>query len=68
MRAQDKLRRSAMLSMTEMDTPFKTTHTAKIFKNSANVQLRGTTYDARHLDSFLGGDFGEKSVQVGGDS
>lgn len=50
--------------MTEDDTPFKASTTQKIFKNAPNVSLRGATYDARHLDSFLGSGFGEKSVQV----
>lgn len=50
--------------MTEEDTPFKATKTQMIFKNAANVSLRGHTYDAFHLDKFLGSDFGEKSIQV----
>lgn len=50
--------------MTEEDTPFKATTTQKIFKNAPNVSLRGATYDAKHLDSFLGSGFGEKSLQV----
>jgi hypothetical protein len=37
------------------------TRTQKIFKNVANLSLRGATYDARHLDSFLGSDYGDKS-------
>lgn len=53
--------------MTESDTPFKPNHTQRVFKNAANVQLHGTTYDARHLDSFLGSNFGDKSIQVGHD-
>lgn len=52
------------MKMTEEDTPFKASTTQKIFKNAPNVSLRGATYDAKHLDSFLGSGFGEKSIQV----
>ena len=64
MRIQEKLKRHALATMTEKDTPFRPTHTQKVFKNAANVQLRGTTYDARHMDKFLESGFGEKSVQM----
>lgn len=50
--------------MTEADTPFKASTTQKIFHNAANVSLRGHTYDATHLDKFLGSNFGERSLQV----
>ena len=53
--------------MTENDTPFKPNHTQRVFKNAANVQLHGSTYDAKHLDSFLGSGYGEKSIQVAND-
>jgi hypothetical protein len=33
-----------------------------IFQNSANLQLRGNTYDANHLDKFLDSGYGEKSL------
>lgn len=52
------------MNMTEKDTPFKPSTTQKIFKNAANVQLRGSTYDAKHLDKFLGSGFGDKSLQL----
>ena len=55
--------------MTEEDTPFKPTRTETIFKNAANVSLRGHTYDATHMDKFLGSGYGDKSVQhAGGNS
>ena len=38
------------------------TKTETIFKNSANLQLRGNTYDASHLDRFLSSNYGEKSL------
>ena len=62
MRLQDHLKRTALNSMTEDDTPFKPSRTQTIFKNTANVSLRGNTYDAKHLDKFLGSNFGEKSI------
>jgi len=50
--------------MTEDDTPFKPNKTQQIFKNTANVTLRGSTFDATHMDKFLGSGFGEKSIQI----
>jgi hypothetical protein len=38
------------------------TKTEKIFQNTANLQLRGSTYDATHMDKFLGSGYGEKSL------
>ena len=38
------------------------TKTETIFKNSANLQLRGNTYDASHLDRFLSSNYGERSL------
>lgn len=64
MRHIEAQKRQALMNMTEDDTPFKATTTQKIFKNAPNVSLRGATYDAKHLDNFLGSGFGEKSVQV----
>ena len=64
MRVQDKLKRQALSAMTEEDTPFKPTVSQRIFKNAANVQLRGQTYDARHMDKFLDSNFGERSIQL----
>ena len=64
MRHQEAQKRAALMNMTEDDTPFKPSTTQKIFKNAPNVSLRGATYDAKHLDSFLGSGFGEKSLQV----
>jgi hypothetical protein len=54
------------MSMTDKDTPFKPSTTQKIFHNAANVSLRGSTYDALHLDKFLGSNFGERSIQIDG--
>jgi len=50
--------------MTEDDTPFKLSKTQTIFKNAANVSLRGNTFDATHLDKFLRSGYGEQSVQL----
>jgi len=46
--------------MTEKDSPFVETKTKRIFKDSANVNLRGSTFDALHLDSFIASDYGDK--------
>lgn len=51
-------------SLTEKDTPFRETTASKLFKNTANLSLRGNTYDARHLDRFLQSSYGEKSTQL----
>jgi hypothetical protein len=32
------------------------------------VTLRGTTYDATHLDKFLSSGFGERSISIGADA
>lgn len=53
------------MAMTEDDTPFRPTRTQTIFKNAANVTLRGNTYDAKHMDKFINSSFGEKSIQMG---
>lgn len=65
MRLQDHQKRMALMNMTEDETPFKPSRTQIIFKNAANVSLRGHTYDAKHLDKFLNSGFGERSLQVG---
>jgi len=36
---------------------------SKMFKEVANVKLRGATFDAKHLDSFLKSEYGEKAEQ-----
>ena len=38
------------------------TRTQEIFQNTANLSLRGNTYDAKHLDQFLTSAYGEKSL------
>ena len=50
------------MRMTEDETPFRPTKTQQIFKNAANVTLRGNTYDATHMDKFLNSGFGERSI------
>jgi hypothetical protein len=51
--------------MCDDDTPFKNTRTQTIFKNAANVTLRGSTFDATHMDKFLGSGFGERQLTSG---
>ena len=46
--------------MTEKDSRFVETKTKRIFKDSPNVNLRGSTFDALHLDSFIASDYGDK--------
>jgi len=48
--------------MQETDTPFRPTKTQTVFKNTANLSLRGSTYDAGHLDKFLHSQFGETRI------
>ena len=43
-----------MATLNEKNSPFRETHTSKVFKNTANLSLRGNTYDATHMDKFLG--------------
>ena len=59
---QSKQKRTALSMLKEHETPFRATKTQTLFKNAANLSLRGSTYDAKHLDRFLGSDFGEKSI------
>jgi hypothetical protein len=56
-----KLKRDAINTLNETNSPFVDTRTQTIFKNTANLSLRGSTYDARHLDQFLSSNYGEKS-------
>ena len=61
MQQMSRQRRQAMDQLNETNSPFVPTKTQQVFKNSANLSLRGSTYDARHLDKFLAGDYGDKS-------
>ena len=48
---------SARFSYNQFNRGNNTTKSAKeiktMFKNVPNLQLRGTTYDVRHLDQFI---------------
>lgn len=57
-----KQKRQAMQSLDEKCSPFVPTRAQKIFRNTANLSLRGSTFDAKHLDRFLTSSFGEKSL------
>ena len=59
-----KQRRDAINCLDETNSPFVPTLSQVLFKNTANVQLRGSTYDARHLDKFLGSAYGDKSFTI----
>lgn len=56
-----KLKRDAMMQLDETVSPFVATRTQRVFKNVANLSLRGKTYDAKHLDKFLTSSYGDKS-------
>lgn len=57
-----KQKREAVQRLGENESPFVPTRTQQIFHNTANLTLRGSTYDAKHLDKFLQSGFGEKSL------
>jgi hypothetical protein len=57
-----KQRREAAQGLTEYESPFVPTKTQTIFHNTANLSLRGNTFDARHMDKFLGSGYGEKTL------
>jgi len=48
-----------------LNSPFSATKTQKIFKNTANLTLKGSTFDAFHLDSFLHSQYGAKNSGQG---
>jgi hypothetical protein len=56
-----KQKRQALQSLNETNTPFVPTKTERVFKNVANLSLRGSTFDAKHLDKFLNSAYGEQS-------
>ena len=58
----NKQKREAVQGLTEFGSPFVPTKTQTIFHNTANLSLRGNTYDAKHMDKFLGSGYGEKSL------
>jgi hypothetical protein len=59
-----KMRREAINNLDEAGSPFKHSRTQRIFKDAANLQIRGGTYDANHLERFMDGDYGEKSLTM----
>lgn len=58
-------KRAALQKLNEQNSPFVPTKTQQIFQNSANLQLRGNTFDASHLDKFLQSDYGERGLGTG---
>lgn len=62
MQQMSKQKREAVQSLTQEKSPFKPTRAQVMFKNTANLTLRGSTYDARHLDRFLTSTYGERSL------
>ena len=59
-------RREALQSLTEANSPFVPSKKQQIFLNSANLLLRGSTFDASHMDSFLGSSYGESGANTVG--
>jgi hypothetical protein len=53
-----KQKKAILETLNEKTSPFTDTKTQKIFKNTANLTLKGSTYDAVHLDSFLSSVYG----------
>lgn len=60
MKQQLKQKREALSQLTEDSSPFKDTKTTNLFRNTANLTLKGTTYDATHMDKFLTSQYGHK--------
>jgi len=56
-----KQKRAALQNLDEHQSPFKCTKTQTIFRNTANLSLRGNTYDVMHLDKFLDSEYGDKT-------
>lgn len=50
---QTRHKKALLSTLTDKNSPFTDTKTQQIFKNTANLTLKGSTYDALHLDSFL---------------
>ncbi len=46
------------------DTSIIESHSQRLFKNVANLALRGNTFDARHLDNFLDSVYGDRALNV----
>ena len=53
----------AMEQLSAEATPFRETKHETLFKNIANVTLRGTTFNATHMDKFLNSEYGERTHQ-----
>ena len=50
---QTRQKKALLATLDERTSPFTDTQAQKIFKNTANLTLKGNTFDANHLDSFL---------------
>jgi hypothetical protein len=56
---QSKEKKAILETLTDATSPFSDTKTQKIFRNTANLTLKGTTFDATHLDNFLNSKYGQ---------
>jgi hypothetical protein len=52
-----KQKKQMLSTLNEKTSPFRDSKTRTVFKNTANLSLRGTTYDATHLDRFLSSEY-----------
>ncbi len=57
---QTRQKKALLATLDERSSPFADTKTQKIFKNTANLTLKGNTYDAIHLDQFLNSQYCSK--------
>ena len=50
---QTRQKKALLNTLNEKTSPFTDTKAQQIFKNTANLTLKGNTFDATHLDNFL---------------
>jgi hypothetical protein len=50
---QTRAKKALLATLDDKTSPFIDTKAQKIFKNTANLTLKGNTFDANHLDQFL---------------
>ena len=48
-----KQKKELIEGLNEKTSPFRDSKSRTLFKNTANLSLRGNTYDATHMDKFL---------------
>ena len=53
-----------MSTLDERSSPFVDSKAQTIFKNTANLTLKGNTFDATHLESFLTSQYCSKPLST----